>query len=875
MEDIDIVLEDIKFVRATPLVKDKIVELNVVITRATGKFEIMDGTSLVASGVIKRGESYKMIDINVEDNPDVVTLQTRDFYKELRLRGYNYKGFFKSVVTARADGHKGEVKWQNNWIGFLDNLLQLQIIANDTRSLFLPTALRRLVIKPKECLESFNINEIVQVNCSSKLNALRCSGVEMRGLTANSVGRRPPPGVPVLESYEFVPHLPTPLMTNEDMARFCVQLALENHPVPKIAAIEVDSCDGKEPILEFIGNAVGDLPLVTSDLTYITQRELELPSSIKLVNADISSCGNDISFIIKSNCFENVNFLESITAQFNETGYVISRETKSQNKSQFEKLPLGYQVVAVIPIQNEIIALLQYSKTKQTDNIKVVKISMSDNEFTWLKELQENLKTDNKVVAYAQNEELSGIIGLVNCIRKEPNGLNLKCFFIDDPNAPSFSLENLFYKNVYNQGLAINVLRDSKWGSYKHLLLNFEHEPEKYSTHVAANTLQRGDLSAIKWLQGDMPYTKPKGTIVKVQYSSLNFRDVMLATGKLAVETCGKSRIDQQCVMGLEFSGVDKNGKRVMGMVIRGGLATHVEVDDAFTWKVPDDWSLEEAATIPVVYCTVYVSLLFVAQIEKGKSILIHAGSGGVGLAAIRVALAYGLEVFTTVSTDEKKNYLLQEFPELKEENIGNSRDASFEDLIMERTNGVGIDYVLNSLADDKLVASIKCLALGGKFLEIGKFDMANDSKIGLNDFLRELSFHAILVDNLLKSHSDSKMVLHKIIQDDIDRGIIKPIKANVFPASEIEQAFRFLASGKHIGKVLIKYRENENDNETLPISVLPRVYCYPERSYVIPGGLGGFGLELADWLVMRGCRKLVLSSSKGITKPYQAYRIR
>jgi fatty acid synthase len=117
--------------------------------------------------------------------------------------------------------------------------------------------------------------------------------------------------------------------------------------------------------------------------------------------------------------------------------------------------------------------------------------------------------------------------------------------------------------------------------------------------------------------------------------------------------------------------------------------------------------------------------------------------------------------------------------------------------------------------------------------------------------------------------------VLHKIVQNDLDRGIIKPLKTTVFDAKDIEQAFRYLASGKHVGKVLLKIRENEQDAATLPISVLPRVYCSPDLSYIIPGGLGGFGLELADWLVLRGCRKLVLSSSRGISNGYQNYRIK
>ena len=113
------------------------------------------------------------------------------------------------------------------------------------------------------------------------------------------------------------------------------------------------------------------------------------------------------------------------------------------------------------------------------------------------------------------------------------------------------------------------------------------------------------------------------------------------------------------------------------------------------------------------------------------------------------------------------------------------------------------------------------------------------------------------------------------MIEKDIKAGIIKPLKTNIFEAHEVEQAFRLLASGKHMGKVILKIRDNESDPATLPISVIPRIYCSPSLSYIIPGGLGGFGLELADWLVLRGCRKLVLSSSRGVTKQYQSYRIK
>lgn len=116
---------------------------------------------------------------------------------------------------------------------------------------------------------------------------------------------------------------------------------------------------------------------------------------------------------------------------------------------------------------------------------------------------------------------------------------------------------------------------------------------------------------------------------------------------------------------------------------------------------------------------------------------------------------------------------------------------------------------------------------------------------------------------------------MRNLIEKDLKSGIIQPLKTNIFQASEVEQAFRFLASGKHMGKVLLEIRKESTDIATLPISVLPRIYCYPDLSYIICGGLGGFGLELADFLVLRGCKNLVLSSSRGISKSYQSHRIR
>jgi fatty acid synthase len=166
-------------------------------------------------------------------------------------------------------------------------------------------------------------------------------------------------------------------------------------------------------------------------------------------------------------------------------------------------------------------------------------------------------------------------------------------------------------------------------------------------------------------------------------------------------------------------------------------------------FNVPDSWTLEEAATVPLVYFTVYVAFFHTTKIKAGKSILIHSGSGGVGQAAIQVSFAYGLEVFTTVSTEDKKNFLLKKFPELKPENIGNSRDISFETMIIKNTRGKGVDYVLNSLSGDKLQASIRCLGVDGVFLEIGKYDIQQNTNIGMGYLNKRITIKSVIFDDI------------------------------------------------------------------------------------------------------------------------------
>lgn len=194
--------------------------------------------------------------------------------------------------------------------------------------------------------------------------------------------------------------------------------------------------------------------------------------------------------------------------------------------------------------------------------------------------------------------------------------------------------------------------------------------------------------------------------------------------------------------------------------------------------------------------------------------------------------------------------------------------------MIMRRTKGRGVDFVLNSLSDDKLLASVRCLARGGTFLEIGKFDIMNNSALGMSAFQRETTFRAVFADNLINLPEERK-IIYELIDKDLRTGIIQPLHSTVFQVNEIESAYRYMSTGKHVGKVMIQIRETERSLASVPIKVQTKIYCDSSLVYVVVGGLGGFGLELTDWLVIRGARNLVLNSRRGVTSSYQAYRIK
>ena len=229
-------------------------------------------------------------------------------------------------------------------------------------------------------------------------------------------------------------------------------------------------------------------------------------------------------------------------------------------------------------------------------------------------------------------------------------------------------------------------------------------------------------------------------------------------------------------------------------------------------------------------------------------------------MAAIQIAKHVGAEIFATAGNEEKREYLRS----LGVQHVLDSRSLGFAEKIMEITKGEGVHLVLNSLTGEALEKSYGVLAPFGRFFEIGKKDIYQNTKVGLGLFKENISYFAVDVEKLAKSQpSLFKKLLNEILDLFGDK-TYSPLPLKSFPVSEVENAFRFMSQGKHMGKIILSM-ENREDFPVIPGANEENKQVSEEGTYLITGGLGGLGLKFADWLVEQGARHLVLVGRRGM----------
>ena len=300
----------------------------------------------------------------------------------------------------------------------------------------------------------------------------------------------------------------------------------------------------------------------------------------------------------------------------------------------------------------------------------------------------------------------------------------------------------------------------------------------------------------------------PSEVLIKAKAAGVNFKDVMVAMGQLPEKVLGQECSGVVHSVGSKIQDM-KAGDRVCCLV-GGAYKSYVRCHVSAVSKIPDHYSFSSAAALPVVYCTAYHALFNVGRLSKGESILIHSAAGGVGQAAITLAQLIGADVYLTVSTEEKKVLLMETYG-IPSDRFFSSRNTSFALGVKRMTHGRGVDLVLNSLSGELLKASWGCIAPLGRFVEIGKRDIESHARLPMSPFAASVTFASVDLGVVATQARPLMQEIMTSVMALVTEGKIRPPQPlHIYSCSRIEEAFRYLQSGKNTGKTIIEFHDQE-----------------------------------------------------------------
>ncbi|KAF8466151.1 polyketide synthase [Kalaharituber pfeilii] len=356
---------------------------------------------------------------------------------------------------------------------------------------------------------------------------------------------------------------------------------------------------------------------------------------------------------------------------------------------------------------------------------------------------------------------------------------------------------------------------------------------------------------------------------IEVKASAINFRDVAASMGIINEYNLGDECAGIVVKKGKDVKDEDfKIGDRVVAW--RPGQGAHrriVRNPASLCYRLRGELPFEIATALPLILTTAYYALVDVARLQPGETILIHSALGGVGQMALQIAQNIGATVLATVGSQAKRDILKTKFG-LKDEQIFSSRDASFVKGCLEYTGGKGVDVVLNSLAGKLLHATWSCVNAFGRFIEIGKRDIHENTKIDMDPFRRNVTFASVDLVTMFERNKPLGAKVFKECCEMVHEGKIQPPEPiTTFTYAEAQKAFRLMQMGKHTGKLVLMPKEDDI------VPVLPQTYregklFKADKTYLLVGGLGGLGRTLAEWMVRKGAKSLAFLSRSGDARP-------
>lgn len=352
---------------------------------------------------------------------------------------------------------------------------------------------------------------------------------------------------------------------------------------------------------------------------------------------------------------------------------------------------------------------------------------------------------------------------------------------------------------------------------------------------------------------------------IEVKAAALNFRDLLNTLGMLQSYYATVLGISKAEAVGLGFecagvvtavgAGVTALGvgDRVMGLSASGGaLGSYLTLPASQVMRIPDHIDDSEAATIPLAFLTAWYGLVELAKLQADEWVLIHAAAGGVGQAAVQIAQLCGAKVIATASPG-KWECLHQQGVR----HVFNSRTLAFREEILHLTAGKGVDVVLNSLNSDFIPYSFDTLRQAGRFVEIGKLGIWSNEQVA--QVRPDVTYYPYDLGERFAQDPTLQSRIWQTLAEQLQAQTLRPLPKTSFPAHAVVAAFRTMQQATHIGKIVIDFTPKRP------------LLLQPEATYLITGGLGALGLQIAQQFVAEGAKHLVLTGRQGVTNPAQA----
>ncbi|CAG4933479.1 unnamed protein product [Colias eurytheme] len=808
-----------------PILHDKRhLRLSVSLHRGTGAFEVASEGMVVATGQIiiseRSDDNFRLFKL-VAENKDEMTLYSEDIYKMLYTRDYNYSEDFQSLRAINDTSNEGYITWKNNWVTFLDGLIQLNVLRQTVGETTYPEYIRKLTIdvdnhrSVSEGLDELAVNYIDVFNCT------RSGGVLMENLrfrelsfVKNNMS---------LKSLQFLPHFPKD-RSNEITALYtCLQIIKENVNKEEIVISELIESDTTVSKFNYIHQIMNDIPNLK--VKYSIMKEESLYGLGKL---------NDVDVLFVNNLSSNDKLCASLGKSLPSNTLIVNKEYTKLLKPHPSNL---FSIVSHHDIGDQCIQLIKWNPKPDKAGTSVYTIE-NTSDLERLFNTIDSLPKDQKILLVSSYPPIPTLDDLAEHLRK--NGRIVNVMIIND----EFKGNEEFPKS----DLAKLVLNNGEWGGMYYLPMITKELP-KANKDVILRSRQIGDINSLEWV--DAPELTGNGINVTVHYAGINETDAKRASGEVFYENVNKNQY------GMDFSGVTENGTRVMGLVKGGATRSRVKANLNLLWPVPEMWTLEDAATVPLAYSLAFYCLAIKQNLLPGMKVLIHGGTGALGQAAISICLAHNCEVFTTVGDKGKKHFLKRLFPKLKDDHIGNSRDISFGDMVLSATGGYGCDIILNCVKGDLKNVSIKCCAHYGIVLDTGMLQNNEDFSYGMYNMTRSRSFAAVDLSSIFRNGNESEMKrLQVLISEGIARGYVRPLTRLTFAPSDAARAFRLLAASRHRGRLLIDMNQNIPNTET-------SLYNSPNYYHIVISDDDVLAVQLLECLIAGGVRKIQLICSK------------